>query len=87
MKFGRSIFMKGLKRQETYKKPKAVKLETIQGIQASFSTYEFKNNDLNELVNPNLGLITGFNDLMYQLESLRLIDLGQTPPALGVFET
>ena len=68
--------MKELKRQEIYRKPKAIKLEIIQSVQETFSTYNFKNNDLNELVNPNLGVITGFNDLMYQLESLRLIDLG-----------
>ena len=79
--------MKGLKRQEIYRKPKAIKLEIIQSVQETFSTYNFKNNDLNELANPNLGVITGFNDLMYELESLRLIDLGQTPPALGVLET
>ena len=79
--------MKGLKRQEIYRKPKAIRLETIQSFQEVYSTYMFKNNDLNELINPNLGVITGFNDLMYQLESLRLIDLGQTPPALGVLET
>ena len=79
--------MKGLKRQEIYRKPKAIRLETIQSFQEVYSTYMFKNNDLNELVNPNLGVITGFNDLMDQLESLRLIDLGQTPPALGVLET
>ena len=78
--------MKGLKRQEIYRKPKAIRLETIQSVQEAFSTYKFKNKDLNELINPHLGVITGFNDLMYQLESLRLIDLGQTPPALGVFE-
>ena len=79
--------MKGLKRQEIYRKPKDINLEIIQIFQETFSTYKFKNNDLNELVNPSLGVITGFNDLMCQLESLRLIDLGQTPPALGVFET
>ena len=79
--------MKGLKRQEIYRKPKGIELEIIRSVQETFSTYNFKNNDLNELVNPNLGVITGFNDLMYQLESLRLIDLGQTPPALGVLET
>ena len=79
--------MKGLKRQEIYRKPKGIELEIIRSVQETFSTYNFKNNDLNELVNPNLGVITGFNDLMDQLESLRLIDLGQTPPALGVLET
>ena len=79
--------MKELKRQGIYRKPKAIKLEIIQSVQETFSTYNFKNNDLNELVYPNLGVITGFNDLMCELESLRLIDLGQTPPALGVLET
>ena len=79
--------MKGRKRQGIYRKPKAIKLEIIQSVQETFSTYNFKNNDLNELVYPNLGVITGFNDLMCELESLRLIDLGQTPPALGVLET
>ena len=79
--------MKGLRRQEIYRKPKAIKLEIIQIVQETFSAYNFNNNDLNELVNPNHGVITGFNDLMHELESLRLIDLGQTPPALGVLET
>ena len=41
---------------------------------------------LYELVNPNLGIITGFSDLMTQIEVLRNMNLGQTPPALGINE-
>ena len=78
--------MKALKKQEIYRKPKAIRFEIIENVQETFSTYNFKNNDLNEIVNPTLGIISGFNDLMYHLESLRLIDLGQTPPALGVLD-
>ena len=78
--------MKVPKRQEIYKPLKATKFEIIQGIRESFASHDFSDEDLLELVDPKLGVITSFNDLMSQLENLRKIDLGQTPPALGIEE-
>ncbi|GEM_PF-723939 len=78
--------MKVPKRQEIYKPLKATKFEIIQGIRESFASHDFSDEDLLELVDPKLGVITSFNDLMSQLENLRKIDLGHTPPALGIEE-
>ena len=65
---------------------KKTKFETIDGIRKTFAAHNFSNEDLYELVNPNLGIITGFSDLMTQIEVLRNMNLGQTPPALGINE-
>ena len=35
-------------------------------------------------VEPKLGIITGFQDLLHDLEALRRIDLGDLPPAQSV---
>ena len=37
--------------------------------------------EISELVSPKLGIITGFQDLLEQLEELRGIDLEAIPPA------
>ena len=37
--------------------------------------------EIDELVDPKLGIITGLQELLDQLEQLREIDLGATPPA------
>ena len=41
---------------------KKTKFETIDGIRSTFAAHNFSNEDLYELVNPNLGIITGFSD-------------------------
>lgn len=76
--------MKALKRRETYKSHQGSKLEIIQGIREIFASHDFSDEDLSELVDPKMGVITSFKDLMAELEYLRRIDLGQTPPALGI---
>jgi hypothetical protein len=40
--------------------------------------------ELDELVDPKLGIITGFQDLLRELDELRQTDLGVLPPAQGV---
>ena len=64
--------------------PEKPALETFTGIRASFSAHDFSAEELMELVDPKLGIITGFADLMADLETLRRMDLGSTPPALGI---
>ena len=43
--------------------------------------YPWQDDELEELVNPKLGIITGFQALLEQLETLRRIDLEAIPPA------
>ena len=60
--------------------------ELFQKTSFHLNLYFEVSKDLYELVNPNLGIITGFSDLMTQIEVLRNMNLGQTPPALGINE-
>ena len=48
------------------------------------AAHGFSDEELSELVDPQLGIITGFADVLEQLELLRKMDLGATPPALGI---
>ena len=50
----------------------------------TLAAHGFSDAELSELVDPQLGIITGFSDLLAQLELLRKMDLGSTPPALGI---
>ncbi|WP_101066042.1 hypothetical protein [Roseovarius salinarum] len=60
------------------------KLTTFQELRASSAAHAFADAELRELVEPKYGIITGYATLMAQLETLRRIDLGATPPAQGV---
>ena len=64
--------------------PQKPALGTFTGIRDSFAAHDFTETELNELVDPQMGIITGFADLMTQLDALRQMDLGATPPALGL---
>ena len=46
--------------------------------------YAWKEQELSELVEPKLGIITGFQELLEQLDILRQTDLGTTPPATNI---
>ena len=59
-------------------------LESLQIVRRAFAGHDFSDADLSELVAPKLGLITSFEDLMRDLERLRAVDLGATPPALNL---
>ncbi|MER8438842.1 hypothetical protein NKH36_30225 [Mesorhizobium sp. M1312] len=57
---------------------------TLTGICAQMASHSWSEEEINELVDPQLGIITGFQDLLNELEQLRKIDLGTTPPAMSV---
>lgn len=58
--------------------------DTLTGICSQMASHDWSDAEINELVDPQLGIITGFQDLLDELEVLRKIDLGTTPPALTV---
>ena len=55
--------------------------KTLLGIRDQLGSYAWDDIEIEELVDPKLGIITGFQELLDQLECLRRIDLGSTPPA------
>ena len=55
------------------------------GIRDQFGSYAWDDAEISELVDPKLGIITGFQELLDQLEVLRKIDLEATPPAGDIF--
>lgn len=57
---------------------------TLKGICMQMASHNWTDAEINELVDPQLGIITGFQVLLDELEVLRKIDLGNTPPALTV---
>ncbi|WP_244313954.1 hypothetical protein [Roseibium denhamense] len=48
------------------------------------ASHDWTEAELDELVDPKLGIITGFQELLEDLDVLRQVDLGATPPALSV---
>lgn len=63
---------------------KKLKIETLTGMRDQLASYPWKDAELSELVDPKLGIITGFQDLLDQLEVLRKVDLGDIPPASDI---
>ena len=59
-------------------------LEFLRTVGDTFGAHPFSDEDLSELVEPKLGMITSFKDLMDELDQLRTIDLGALPPALEI---
>jgi len=55
--------------------------KTLIGLRDQLASYAWDDVEIAELVDPKLGIITGFQELLDQLECLRKIDLGSTPPA------
>lgn len=45
------------------------------------ATHSWSDSEIAELVAPTMGIITGLPDLLAQLDELRRIDFGTTPPA------
>lgn len=58
--------------------------QTVTNICAQMASHKWTEDELDELVDPKLGIITGFQDLLEELDTLRQIDLGTTPPAQSV---
>ncbi len=55
--------------------------ETLLRMRDELGGYPWQDDELEELVDPKLGIITGFQALLEQLETLRGIDLEAIPPA------
>lgn len=60
---------------------KAIEKQTLLGMRDQLGGYAWNDAEISELVDPKLGIITGFQDLLDQLEVLRRIDLESIPPA------
>jgi len=58
--------------------------ETLMGLTEQMAAHAWHDGEIDELVAPRLGIITGFQALLEQLDALRRTDLGTTPPAQGV---
>ena len=61
--------------------------DIVTGMVMQFAAYPWKGEEINELVDPKLGIITGFQELVDELEVIRNIDLGNQPPAQAVQKT
>jgi hypothetical protein len=61
-----------------------IKEATLTGICMQMASHRWSEAEINELIDPQLGIITGFQDLLNELEQLRRIDLGTIPPAMNV---
>ncbi len=59
-------------------------MDTLVGVREQLASYAWGDGELSELVDPKLGIITGFQELLDQLEVLRRVDLGATPPASDI---
>ncbi len=63
---------------------KKLKLATLSGMRDQLACHAWRDDELDELVDPKLGVITGFQDLLDQLDILRTIDLDAIPPASDI---
>lgn len=64
---------------------KKLTIETLVAIQESFPAVDWDLADLEELIVPRSPLISGFPQLMADIEKLTLVDLAELPPAGGLF--
>ena len=60
---------------------KKLEKATLIGMRDQLGGYAWQDDEISELVEPKLGIITGFQDLLEQLEDLRKIALEAIPPA------
>lgn len=60
---------------------KKLQKQTLIGMRDQLGGHAWTDAEISELVAPKLGIITGFQDLLEQLEELRRIDLDAIPPA------
>ena len=63
---------------------KPLQKATLSRLCEQLAAHPWHESELQELVGPKLGIITGFQDLLDGLEKLRRTDLGSQPPAQGV---
>jgi len=63
---------------------KPLEKQTLIGMRDQLGGYAWDDSEISELVDPQLGIITGFQDLLDQLEVLRQVDLEAIPPAADI---
>lgn len=63
---------------------KPLQKSTVSQLCDELAAHPWHESELDELVDPKLGIITGFQDLLDELERLRRTDLGALPPAQGI---
>jgi hypothetical protein len=55
--------------------------ETLLLVRDQMAAHPWSDKEIAELVAPTMGIISGLPDLLVQLDVLRRLDLGTTPPA------
>ena len=65
-------------------KMKPPRRSTLEAVRDELGALPWDDSDLEELVAPRFGIITGFADLIRRLEGLRALDLGTTGMAGAV---
>jgi hypothetical protein len=60
---------------------KPLQKSTLVQLCDEMAAHPWDDRELDELVDPKFGIITGLQDLLNELEVLRRIDLGALPPA------
>ncbi len=63
---------------------KPLTMKTLIGMRDQLGGHAWRDAELEELVNPRLGVISGMQSLLEQLDELRRIDLEAVPPAAGL---
>jgi len=58
-----------------------VSRDTLKRIMQQFPTVAWSDGELDELVSPSFGVITGFQQLLDNIETLMRTDLGDLPKA------
>jgi len=58
-----------------------IQQSTLHRLCRELPAFDWQEPELAELVDPKLGVITGFQDFLDQMELLRRLDLGSTKPA------
>jgi hypothetical protein len=59
---------------------KKLQKATLLQMRDQLASFDWTDEELDELVEPRLGIITAFQRLLDDLEKLRAIDLGTVPP-------
>ena len=57
---------------------KTLRKETLQRITEEFPSFSWESSELEELVDPKLGVITAFSEILAQIEAIMTLDLGET---------
>lgn len=63
---------------------KPVTKATLLQVSKELACHPCTEREIDELVTPSMGIISGFQDLLLELEKVRSIALGDTPPASQV---